>query len=365
MVIKMSDITKIDKNFVVQPVNAGEDTAFFNCLEEPFKVYGLIFPENQGDVFHRMPYEVAKTVNEGVDTLNHHSAGGRVKFCTDSPYIIIRTKEPAIYRAAHFTLCGSAGFDMYKKVDGQDYYAGSFMPPVDMKDGYESKLSTDISDQTDITIHFPLYSRVQSIEIGIRVGSTLKPSEDYKYDVPVVYYGSSITQGGCASRPGMAYENIISRELNCNHINLGFSGSAKGEDTIAEYIAGLEMSVFVYDYDHNAPSIEHLKNTHHKMYKIIREKNSTLPIIMVSAPNGRPDAEFIKRRDIIKASYEKAVDKGDKNVWFIDGSEMMKFSGGNEGTVDNGHPTDLGFRRMADVIGAAVKEALERKSNRK
>ncbi len=356
----MSDISKIDKNFAVKPIETDQDTVFFNCLEEPFKVYGLMFPQNEDDVFHRMPYEVAKTVNEGVHTLNHHSAGGRVKFRTNSPYIVIRAKEPAIYRAPHFTLCGSAGFDLYKNVNGEDMYVSSFMPPFDMKDGFEAKRETELDGETDITIHFPLYSRVKSLEIGIKVGSTLKAADDYNYTVPVVYYGSSITQGGCASRPGMAYQNIISRELSCDHINLGFSGSAKAEDTIAEYIAGLTMSVFVYDYDHNAPSLEHLQNTHSRMFKIIREKQPDLPIIMVSAPNGRPNAAWKHRRDVIKATYDEAIANGDRNVWFIDGSEMMKFPGGNEATVDNCHPTDLGFRRMADVIGAAVKEVLEK-----
>ena len=360
-VIKMSDISKIDKNFSIKSVEVGEDTVFFNVLEEPFKVFGLLFPENEDDVFHRMPYEVAKTVNDGVDTLNHHSAGGRVKFRTNSPYIIIRSKEPGIFRAPHFTLCGSAGFDFYKSQDGEDVYVGSFLPPYDMKDGYEAKQDTKLSDEADITIHMPLYSRVKSLEIGLKVGSVLKSAKEYKYDVPVVYYGSSITQGGCASRPGMAYQNIISRELDCDHINLGFSGSARAEDTIAEYIAGLKMSVFVYDYDHNTPSIEHLENTHEKMFKTIRESQPDLPIIIVSAPKGNPDDHFKKRRDIIKQTYLNAVAVGDKNVWFIDGSEMMKFKGGNEATVDNCHPTDLGFRRMADVIGAAVKEALKKR----
>ena len=251
--------------------------------------------------------------------------------------------------------------DFYENIDGEDIYINSFMPPYDMKDGYEAKRDTALNGEADITVHMPLYSRVQSFEIGLKAGSTLKPASGYKYDVPVVYYGSSITQGGCASRPGMAYQNIISRELDCDHINLGFSGSAKAEDVIAEYIAGLKMSVFVYDYDHNTPSIEHLQNTHEKMFKTIREKQPDLPIIMVSAPTGNPDETMKKRRDIIKQTYLNAVANGDKNVWFIDGSEMMKFPGGNEATVDHCHPTDLGFRRMADVIGATVKEILERK----
>lgn len=356
----MSDISKIDKNFAVKPVEVGKDTVFFNVLEEPFKVYGLILPENEDDVYRRIPLSVAKATSEGVVPLSHHTAGGRVKFRTNSPYVIIRSNQPVVGKMPHFAFTGSIGFDMYKKENGVDWYVNTFVPPIDVSKGYESKKETGINKETDITIHFPLYSRVQSLEIGLKAGCTLKPAKGYKYDVPVVYYGSSITQGGCASRPGMAYQNIISREVDCDHVNLGFSGSAKAEEAIAEYIAGLKMSVFVYDYDYNAPNGEHLKKTHHRMYKIIRDKNPELPIIMVSAPNGRPDASVIYRRDIIKASYEQALNEGDKNVWFIDGGEMMKFPGGNEATVDNCHPTDLGFRRMADVIGAVVKEALEK-----
>lgn len=356
----MSDISKIDKNFEVKAVEVGQETVFFNCLEEPFKVYGLILPKDETDVFCRMPLSVAEATSEGVVPLSHHTAGGRVKFKTNSPYVIIRSKQPAIGRMAHFTLCGSGGFDMYKKIDGSDQYAGTFVPPYDIKDGYESKLSTGFNEETEITIHFPLYSRVQSLEIGLKVGSSLKAADGYKYDVPVVYYGSSITQGGCASRPGMAYQNIISREYNCDHINLGFSGCAKGEDAIAEYIATLNMSVFVYDYDHNAPSVEHLRNTHSRMFKIIREKNPTLPIIMVSRPKGVLAPDEMERRSIIQSTCEEAKASGDQNVYFIDGCEMMKFKGGNEATVDNCHPTDLGFRRMADYIGEAVGKALEK-----
>ena len=178
--------------------------------------------------------------------------------------------------------------------------------------------------------------------------------------MPVVYYGSSITQGGCASRPGMAYQNIISRWYNCDHINLGFSGNAKGEDAIAEYIAGLKMSVFVYDYDHNAPNVEHLKKTHKRMFDIIRGKNPNLPIIIVSMPKYPLTNNEVLRREVIKETYKTAKSQGDNNVYFIDGCEMMRFKGGNEATVDNCHPTDLGFRRMADWIGEAVGKALKK-----
>lgn len=355
----MSDISKIDKNFAVKSVETDQDTVFFNCLEEPFKVYGLILPENQDDVFRRMPLSAAEAVSDGVAILSHHTAGGRLKFRTNSPYVIIRSNQPEIGRMAHFTLCGSGGFDMYKKIDGSDRYIGTFVPPVGFTNGYESKLFTGLDQEADITVHFPLYSRVKSLEIGLKAGCTLKPAAGYKYDVPVVYYGSSITQGGCASRPGMAYQNIISREQDCDHINLGFSGSAKGEDAVAEYIAGLKMSLFVYDYDHNAPSVEHLRRTHSRMFNIIRRKNPKLPIIAVSRPGAVLKPEEEERREIIKATCDAAKAQGDDNVYFIDGNAMMQFPGGNEGTVDNCHPTDLGFRAMANVIGAKAREILK------
>ncbi len=357
----MSDISKIDKNFEVKPLEVGQETVFFDCLEEPFKIFGLIKPKFEGDIFRRMPNSVASEVSEGVASLSRCTAGGRVKFKTNSPYVCIKAEMPHISRMPHFTLCGSAGFDLYKRIDGVDCFCGTFVPPNDIKNGYESKVFTGgLISETEFTVHFPLYSYVKSLEIGLKAGSILKPVEEYNFKMPVVYYGSSITQGGCASRPGMAYQNIISRELNCDHINLGFSGNALGEDKMAEYIAALKMSAFVYDYDHNAPSVEHLKATHQRFFDIIREKNPELPIIMASMPKYPLMPYELPRREVIRQTYKAALEKGDENVYFIDGSEMMKFKGGNEATVDNCHPTDLGFRRMADVIGEAVGRVLKK-----
>ncbi len=355
----MTDINKIDKNFAIKEVADDGETEYYGCLSEPFKIFGLIPPDETCGVFHRMDVEVAKKTSDGVLTLCHHSAGGRLKFKTDSPFIIIKAEMPAIYKSDHFTLCGSAGFDLYAKSSEGIMYRCTFRPPYNMTGGYTSKLDTGSTEMTEYTIHFPLYSRVKSLSIGLKTGSEILAPDDYRLELPVVYYGSSITQGGCASRPGMAYQNIISRELCIDHINLGFSGSAKGEDAIAEYIASLPMSAFVYDYDYNAPSVEHLAATHSRMFKIIREKNPDLPIIMASRPSGVLNNDAQKRLEIIKATYDEAVQNGDKKVWFINMSEHMRFKGGNEGTVDNCHPTDLGFRRMADAFEEKLIEALE------
>lgn len=346
----MSSIEKIDKNFEVKNI-VGDDIIFRNCLDAPFRIYGLISTQ---DGFVRMPAKTAATVNEGVLNLSRSTAGGRLRFRTDSPRIAVRAKMANIGRMPHFALSGSAGFDLYES----NVYRGTFMPPFDIQDGYESTMSLPDVREREITIHFPLYSDVLSLEIGLCAGASLLPAADYRHKLPVVYYGSSITQGGCASRPGNCYQNIISRRLDCDHINLGFSGSARGEDSMADYIADLPMNVFVYDYDYNAPDVDHLKKTHQRMFQIIRAKNPLLPVVMVTRPQPNPGEDDYARRSVIMATYQAAVAEGDKNVYFVDGTMLLHRFGGDSGTVDACHPNDLGFMCMAEGIGTILEKLL-------
>jgi hypothetical protein len=115
------------------------------------------------------------------------------------------------------------------------------------------------------------------------------------------------------------------------------------------------MSLFVYDYDHNAPDVEHLEATHERMFKTIREKNPDLPIIMMSRPKLHLDTHELKRLEIIKKTYDNAIANGDKNAYFIDGRDLCKVCG-NEGTVDGCHPTDLGFFSMAKELCDFIEE---------
>jgi lysophospholipase L1-like esterase len=147
--------------------------------------------------------------------------------------------------------------------------------------------------------------------------------------------------------------------LDCNYINLGFSGSARGEEIMAQYIAGIKMSAFVLDYDHNAPTIEHLENTHEKFYRIIRASNKELPIIILSKSDFENAAEENKkRRDIIYKTYIDAIKEGDENVFFIDGELMFGIKDRDSCTVDGCHPNDLGFMRMAEVIYPCIERVL-------
>ena len=342
------DFSKIDKNFEVKTTIDKDDIRFYNVDEEPFKVYG-IFREN--GKYRRMPEAVAKSVSEGVYALHANTAGGRVRFVTDSPYVAIHVKLGKVERFPHFALTGSAGFDVY--ADGQP--VKTYFPPVDVIDGYEGVFDFLDIREREININFPLYTDVIELYIGLQENAAVKEASPYVNTLPVVYYGSSITQGGCASRPGMSYQEIVSRKLNLDYVNLGFSGSARAEDEMIDYIKGLDMAAFVYDYDHNAPTVEHLKDTHSKMFEAIRSEQPDLPIIIMNRPRLELGSAEMQRKEIIQATYNNALAKGDKNVYFIDNEKLCELCGSN-GLADTCHPSDFGFNSMA----VAVSEVIEK-----
>ncbi len=343
----MSRLEEIDENFKIETSLDKSDMRFYSALEKPFCIYGVEFENGK---FRRMPEMIAKKVNDGVSYLHANTSGGRVRFKTDSSYIAISTKMCNIGKMDHFAITGSGGFDMYVRVNGQDKFNSTFRPPFDFTNGYESIFEFGTSEMREITINFPLYSDVCSLYIGLEEKAKIEAPTPYRNEKPIVYYGHSITQGGCASRPGNSYPSIISRKLNMDFVNLGFSGSARGEREMAEYIASLDMELFVYDYDHNAPTWEHLQNTHEAMFKIIREAHPTLPIIMMSSTSmARFHDDQPKRHQIIYQTYKNALDNGDKNVYFWDASkEFAPYS--EYGTVEGCHPNDYGFVGIATSL---------------
>ena len=354
----MKDISTVDRNFKVDTKIDKEDIVFFNALDEPFEINGVYFGEGQ---FRRMPSEVANTLNKGIQSLHTHTAGGRLRFKTNSPYVAIHTKIDApLNKYPFFSISGKSGFDMYVKRDGKDVFYREFMIPEDYESGYESVIDFDSEGEKEITINFPIYSDVYSLFIGLSKDADVKSPEPYTNKNVIVYYGSSITQGACATRPGNTYENFISRKFDCDYINLGFGGSAIAEKEIAEYISSLEnMTVFVYDYDHNAYSPEFLKETHENMFNIIRSAHPHIPIIILPRPRMYLLPTDVERHEVIKETYETARNSGDEKVYFMPGCKLMEIAG-NDGTIENTHPSDLVFFSMAEAISEVLEGIIKR-----
>ncbi len=353
------DIGEIDRNLKVPTELEEQDLKFYSVLEAPFRVYGVFY---ENGMFRRLPEEFARTYEEGqgVHRLHGNTAGGRVRFSTDSPYVAISVKFGKPGRMAHFALTGSEGFDLYVREEGKLSYESTFVPPFKAREGYESIHHFHEAKMRQITIHFPLYSEVKELFIGLAETAFVGEGETYRFDEPVVYYGHSMTQGACATHPGNAYPNILSAELEVDHINLGFSGNAFGEEKMARQIAGMDMKLFVMDYDHNADDVAHLERTHEPFFKIIRAAHPSLPVIMMSAVATSDPLEVMRaRKAVVKKTYENAVKNGDQNVYFWDGEENFA-PWAQWGTVEGSHPNDLGFYGMAKSLKPILESILEK-----
>lgn len=346
-------IADIDPNLKVPETLELDGLNWMSAGSPEFVLYGT--PEDcKNGPYRRIPKDVAESTSPGVAILATNTAGLRLRFRTDSPYVAVHAEWNEQVCFPHMAVTGVSGFDLYRMADGGQEFVGAFQPQFSSPNGYESGLGTPGGMQ-DFVLNFPLYNDVNKLYIGVRSGSRFEKPGRYVNDRPVIFYGSSITQGGCASRPGNAYQNMLSRTLNMDYYNLGFSGNGCAEDTIVRYMASLPMSVFVSDYDHNAPSAEHLRATHFKMYEKVRAANPDVPYVILSKPDGRsvyPEglAANKERRDIIRATYEKAKASGDGNVYFIDGFDIFGDGLSDTATVDTCHPNDLGFRRYHDVL---------------
>lgn len=357
-------ISDIDENFKVEGESA-PDVVWHAVTEAPLTLSGVYYEEAEKR-FRRMPDAVAETVSFGVRILSVHTAGGMLRFATDSSYIALKVSAPGGYLMTHITLYGQFGFGVYE----EGKYIGTVAPSMDQVAShapyaFEGKVMTartrgdECRRMREYTVFFPLYSGVDALFVGVDGEARLEASPMPYGDKYVMFYGSSITQGGCASHPGNDFVNMLANKLGVRVLNLGFSGNGKGEDTMIEYLAKQDPAVFVLDYDHNAPDPAHLAATHEKLFKAFRAAHPDTPVIMISQPDFdyRPYAE--ERRSIIRRTYENALRAGDKRVRYIDGELLFGTEDRDASTVDLCHPNDLGFYRMASVIYPVLKECLE------
>ena len=366
----MPDITRIDPNFRAESIPF-DDIVWYDAMDPRFSLHGLCDPRGTGR-YARLPlsFETDGRVNEGVRTLMFHTAGARIRFATDSPYVAAAVELPDVGHMPHMPLTGSSGTDLYFSPEGSSVmvFGRAIFPAVENGQptrsfsGYATK---PFPGTAEITLHLPLYNAVSRVYIGLARGAGIRAPRAFSVEKPVLFYGSSITQGGCASRPGNNYMNHVCRWLDADFINLGFSGSAKGELCVADYIASLDLSAFVMDYDHNAPTADYLAQTHYPFYRRVREARPELPIVLISAPCPLPAGisdgafQFSRRRDVILNTYLRGVEAGDRHLFFLDGTTLYGGRDIDASTVDGCHPNDLGFYRFAQAVYPVLQKALE------
>jgi lysophospholipase L1-like esterase len=300
----------------------------------------------------RLPEEVMEKMPQ-LRQFGSRSTGGRLCFRTNTKNLYVKLVSKTFIRDVAITQIASSGLDLYVGDRTKGIYIGSVYPTgLRGTNPNESEKTFPLDgEMTDITVYMPKNEILDNIYIGIDDDAAIEAPTPYENENPVIFYGSSITEGGCAGRVGNTYNGMLSRWLNMDFINFGFSGNAKGEPEMAEFIAEIPMSVFVMDYDYNAPDAEHLEKTHEPFFKIIREKNPELPIIMLSNPNYMLNPEVNEKRlAVIRKTYQNAINGGDKNVYLIEGKNFYAEDDAYACTVDKVHPNDTGCYFMAKEI---------------
>ena len=351
------DITKIDKNFETKKsVNFEFDE--YDVSKYPFTVYGGFCEPRRK--FEKMPVDVAEKISVGVLWGSGCGAGIRITFATDSEKIGLYAKIRDKNLMPHMPFTGSACFSLTEYEGEKSDFIGNFV--TDMTEG------TSVCDATIqvkgkklryYCLHLPLYSGVDDLVLRFDRGSTVSAYKKFENKPKILYYGSSITQGGCASRADNSYQQLVSEWSGFDYKILGFSGSAKAEDGMAEYLKNEDCDLFVCDYDYNAPSAEYLENTHQKLYRAFKslKKHKNVPVIFLSKPDGLRGDDGEQRFNIIKKTYDDAMSRGEP-VALIDGRKIYPDDAYSHCAVDGCHPNDLGFYFMAKAIYKAIKQFL-------
>jgi len=322
-------------------------------------VNGLAWFDEDKPVLRRLPLRSKESFRPPVWSLAQEPSGGRIRFKTDSAKVGIRAQNPDTSGMHHMTTIGQSGFDIYVNNE----YLGSAWPDKSGNIVKEWQVAKDHAWR-DITIYLPLYKGVTISEIVLEANAKIEPPAPFSLKKPVVYYGSSITQGGCASNPGMSYQAQVSRWLNLDFVNLGFSGNGLGEPALADAVSEIDAACFVLDYWGN-PSPEVYRETLPKFVETLRKKYPRTPII-VTGPYFFPSETLTAQNEGALAQKRKTAGEfvikqrraGDKYISYIDGREMLSREQAF-GLVDGVHCNSLGFYFCAKGLEPHLRKALK------
>ena len=373
MVAQENAIEKFDPRMALE--KATVDTKGVKWIDGRYlPLEGKCF-SNTAAFYDRLPSNVTERVNAGVRGMKNHSSGLQFRFSTDSGILHFRWK-PINARLAmdHMPSTGVSGIDVYRQdADGKWRYVKTGRLR-DAKTGGSLKISWKPGDPC--LVNLPLYNGITSFSLGIEKNAEVKALGPRKSGInkPVVFYGTSITHGGCASRPGLAFPSIVGRDLDVPIVNLGFSGSGRMEFEMSEHLAAIDASCYVLDClwnmgnvkDSKAKSVEDLKGVkpgpdalvrarYEPFIRNLRKLRPNVPIIMAEQCDVYCNGPSVK--DVfIKKLYDKLIAEGWKNLVYLPKTDM--YTGDLEGTVDGVHPNDLGMMSMSKAFGKAVREAL-------
>lgn len=349
-----------------------------NTKESPFRTDGFAFFEKDG-IYRRMPVNPEIKLPEAVDGLSNETAGGQIRFHGILKHLEVRVRlsdKPLFFdniKAPHLSDVSKQSLDLYLSKDGREFIFYDVSKNMSGEKEYTRILiDFEKSEEYDFLLNFPTYGAVEEVLIGTDDDAVISESiHKYDSDKKIVIYGSSIQQGACASRPGMATGALLSRWLNTEVYNMGFSSSGRAEDEVAGQLAEIEnTAVLVISVEGNCPDSDWLNSYLSSFIDVYRKKNPETPIIIM--PFIISGADFIdtkrrKRHETARRIQENIVRQktyeGDKNIYLLwqESDVENEYDGHSvwhEITVDGLHYNDLGFFATAKPLYRLIKKLI-------
>ncbi len=329
-----------------------------------FPVYGKISSETN-ERYERLPSKLENVSRKDVWKLGRNSAGLYIRFRSNTTSVRIKWAATFDNEQNHMTDLGTRGLDLYALVNGE-WRAVAPIRPTRKGVNEWTVIRNMLPEYREYMLYLSLYDGVKSLEIGVDEGAYIGQPEvnSPSTEKPIVMYGSSILQGGCASRPGMAYTNIIGRRFNREVFNLGFSGNARLDMEIAHLMASVkEPGAFVLDFVPNS-SDKLINEVAEKFFRVLRDAHPDVPVIFVEDPifprtafDTKLHEEVVGRNIAMTQLFKRLKKAGEKKIYYVSAKKMLGDDG--DATVDGSHFTDVGALRYVDNIMPALKKALK------
>ncbi|MCC7523726.1 MAG: SGNH/GDSL hydrolase family protein [Chitinophagaceae bacterium] len=342
---------------------------WWNPAKNSFPVLeGQAWPKEVKNFYDRLPAKAEQMVRQAVWDLSRNSAGLYIKFKSNSDQIVVRygTTSKGDFAMPHMPATGVSGVDLFA-IDhsGRWVWAPGRYQFGDTITYTFSNLEVDENYRSRIfeyRLFLPLYNSVSWMEIGVPEGNTFipMPLSDEK---PVVIYGTSIAQGGCASRPGLAWTSILERQLDCPLVNFGFSGNGRLETPLIDLMTEIDAKVYVLDCLPNLVGIpdDELETKIREAVKGLQSKRPAIPVLLVEHSLGDNEGVINKKSveacvrtsKVLRQTYEKLLKEGTKNIYLLTNSEIGLDI---NSTVDGIHPADIGMKQHADAYTKKIRE---------
>jgi hypothetical protein len=331
---------------------------------EEWGVEGRCWPdEKRNRYYDRLPASAEGKVTPAVWSLSRHSTGMVVRFKSDATDIHVRYTLSVVQKMSHMPATGHSGVDLYARDEkGKWRWVNVSKPGPDSKDVVAPLSEKMTSQPREWMLYLPLYNGVEKLEIGVNAGAKFEPVAPAQKGL-IVFYGTSITHGACASRPGMCHPAILGRRFDMPTANLGFSGNGKMDAAVGEFLGRLDAAVFVIDC---LPNMDAKLVTERctPLVKQLRAARPDTPIVLVEDRRNtnswiHPDraAHHTANHAALKEAFATLQKEGVKRLHYIEGDALLGDDG--DGSTDGSHPNDLGFVRQADVFEPVLRAALK------